>query len=150
MLVFLNVVNSSKDFVSFSMPFYTEWLKLSTDYVQCLSSLGATQSVVLVPSGNYTVFQNDTPVIFYCYGSGSAASWILNGTGYSLEHAQRGITFIVDSPTGTTISSRLIIPSNSTINNTIVMCKTADITFSNVLTSQLATLTIQGECCTIP
>ena len=110
------------------MPFYTEWLKLSTDYVQCLSSLGATQSVVLIPSGNYTVFQNDTPAIFYCsgsgFGNGAVVAWTINGTGYNTGHAQRGITFIIDPPTGTTISSRLIIPSNSTINNnTVVICK---------------------------
>ena len=111
--------------------------------------LGATQSINLIK--NYTVFQNDTLAIFYCYGSGAFVLWILNGTAYSLEHAQRGIRFISDSSTGTTTSSRLIIPSNPSINNnTVVMCRTADATFSNVLTSEPANLTIQGECCTLP
>ena len=134
-------------------PIYTQLLWLSTDHVQCLSSLGAVQSIVLIK--NYTVFQNYTPVIFYCYGSGfgngAVVSWTLNGTGYNAEHEQRGITFITDSPTATTVTSHLMIPSNSSINNkTIVMYRTADVTFSNVLTSQPATLIIQGECCTLP
>ena len=114
--------------------------------VQCL---GAAQSIVLVK--NYTVFQNDIPAIFYCYGSGfgngAVVGWTLNGTGYNAEHAQRGITFITDPPTATTISSRLIIPSNSSINNnTVVICKVIDISVPSILTSQPANLTIQGEC----
>ena len=117
-----------------------------------ISSLG---SIVLIPSGNYTVFQNDTPAIFYCYGSGfgngAVVSWTLNGSGYNAEHAQRGIRYITDPPTGTTISSRLIIPSNSAVNkNTVVICRAAYNNLSNALTSQPVTLTIQGEWCTIP
>ena len=120
-----------------------------------VSPLGATRSIDLLPSDNYTVFHNDTPAIFYCYGNGfgtgAIVTWTLNGTGYSTHHAQRGITVVIDPPTEATVSSRLSIPSNSTINNnTQVVCRTIDVTFVNSLTSQPANLTIQGECCTIP
>ena len=113
--------------------------------------LGATRSIDLLPPENYTVFQNDTPAIFYCYGNGfgtgAVVSWSLNGTGYGTKHAQMGITYVIDPPTGAIVSSHLIVPTNSTINNnTQVICRTADVTFSNVLTSQPANLTIQGEC----
>ena len=122
-------------------------LSLSHVHVQCL---GATPSVLLVPPVNYTVFQNDTPAIFYCYGNGlgtgAVVSWSLNGTGYGTQHAQMGITYVIDPPTGATVSSYLIIPTNSTINNnTQVVCRAADVTFSNVKMSKLANLTIQGE-----
>ena len=133
-------------------PLYTQLLWSSIDHVQCLSSLGAVQSIVLIK--NYTVFQNDIPAIFYCYGSGfgigAVVSWTLNVTGYNAEHEQRGIMYIIYAPSATSVSSHLMVPSNSAINNTIVMCRTADVTFSNVLTSQPAILTIQGEWCTIP
>ncbi|KAL5517645.1 hypothetical protein EMCRGX_G003232 [Ephydatia muelleri] len=114
-----------------------------------LSNSSATRSIVLIPPGNYIVFQNDTPAIFYCYengfGTGAVVSWSLNGTGYGTQHAQMGITYVVDPPTGDTASTHLIIPSNSTINNnTQVDCRAADVTFSNVLTSLPANLTIQG------
>ena len=127
-------------------------ISLSHVHVQCL---GATRSIDLEPPKNYTVFQNDTPAIFYCYGigfgTGAVVSWSLNRTGYGTEHAQMGITYVIDPPTGTTVSSHLIVPSNSAINNnTQVICRTADVTFSNVLTSQPANLTIQGECWSIP
>eukprot|EP00731_Ephydatia_muelleri_P003071 Em0001g3071a len=106
-------------------------------------------SAKIKPPEKYTVFQNDTPAIFYCYGNGfgtgAVVSWMLNGTGYGTEHAQMGITYVIDPPTGDTVSSRLIVPSNSTINNnTQVVCRAADVTFSNVLTSQQTNLTIQG------
>ena len=127
------------------------YIIISHVHVQCL---GATRSIDLVPSGKYTVFQNDTPAIFYCngkgLGTGAVVSWSLNGTGYSTNHSQMGITYVFDPPTGDTVSFHLIVPSNSTINNnTQVLCRAADVTFSNVLTSQPANLTIQGECCTI-
>ena len=134
--------------------FYTKSLSLSITERLSSLSVGATQSIVLKPSGKYTVFQNDTPAIFYCYGNGlgtgAVVSWSLNGTGYGTEHAQMGITYVIDPPTENTVSSHLIVPSNSTItNNTEVICRTADVTFSNVLTSQPSILTIQGECYTI-
>ena len=121
-------------------------------HVQHSSSLGANQSIVLIK--NYTVFQNDTPVIFYCYGSGyqngALIGWVINGTGYGSNHAKRGITYVTDTPIGDTVSSRLFIPSYSTINNgTEVKCKTIDITSNIVLMSVPASLTLQGECCTI-
>ena len=127
-------------------------LSLSHVHVQCL---GATPSVLLVPPVNYTVFQNDTPARFYCYGNGfgtgAVVSWMLNGTGYSTVHAQMGIKYVIDPPTGDTVSSHLSVPSNSTINNnTQVICRAADVTFTNILTSEPTNLTIQGECCTIP
>ena len=125
---------------------------LSCVHVQCL---GATRSIDLKPPENYTVFQNDTPAIFYCYGNGlgtgAVVSWSLNGTGYGTEHARMGITYVIDPPTGDTVTSHLIVPSNSTINNnTQVVCRAADVTFSNVLTSLPANLTIQGEYLNIP
>ena len=118
-----------------------------------MSLLGATQSIVLIK--NYTVFQNDTPAMFYCYGSGyengAVVVWILNGTGYGSKHLQRGITYDIDTPIGDTVSSRLFIPSNSAINNnTEVKCKSIDTISNIVLTSLPANLTIQGECCTTP
>ena len=127
-------------------------LSLSHVHVQCL---GATPSIDLVPPNNYTVFHNDNPAIFYCYGNGfgigAVVSWSLNGTGYGTEHAQMGITYVIDPPTGDTVSSHLIIPSNSAINNnTQVVCRAADVTFSNVLTSLPANLTIQGEYSKVP
>ena len=135
--------------------FYTKPLSLSTTQRLSSLSVGATRSIDLKPKENYIVFQNDTPAIFYCYGNGlgtgAVVSWSLNGTGYSTEHAQMGITYFIDPPTGDTVSSHLIIPSNSTINNnTQVICRAAGVTFSNVLTSLPTNLTIQGECCTIP
>ena len=119
---------------------------------QCL---GATPSIDLVPPNNYTVFQNDNPAIFYCYGNGfgigAVVSWSLNGTGYGTKHAQMGITYVIDPPIGASVSSHLIVPSNSTINNnTQVVCRAADVTFSNVLTSLPANLTIQGKYWNIP
>ncbi|KAL5517632.1 hypothetical protein EMCRGX_G003214 [Ephydatia muelleri] len=114
-----------------------------------VASASATRSIVLKPPDNCTVFQNDTPANFSCngngFGTGAVVSWTLNGTGYNIEHAQMGITYVIDPPTGDTVSSHLIIPSNSTINNnTQVVCRAADVTFSNVLTSQPSNLTIQG------
>ena len=119
-----------------------------------MPSLGATQSVVLIKNVNYTVFQNDTPAMFCCYGSGyeneAVVAWILNGTGYGSKHAQRGIRVVTDPPTGDTVSSRLFIPSNSTIHNgTEVKCKTVDSILNIVLISEQANLTLQGECCDI-
>ena len=116
-----------------------------------MPSSGANQSVVLIK--NYTVFQNDTPAMFYCIGSGyengaAAVGWIINGTGYGSKHAQRGIRVITDTPIGDTVSSRLFIPSNSSIDNgTEVKCKIIDSTSNSILTSKPANLTLQGECC---
>ena len=135
--------------------FSTKSLSLSTTQRLSSLSVGATRSIVLIPPGNYIVFQNDTPAIFYCYGNGlgtgAVVSWSLNGAGYGTQHAQMGITYVIDPPTEDTVSSRFIVPSNSTINNnTQVVCRAADITFTNVLKSQQTNLTIQGECCTTP
>eukprot|EP00731_Ephydatia_muelleri_P003054 Em0001g3054a len=114
-----------------------------------VASASATRSIEIKPPEKYTVFQNDTPAIFYCYGNGfgtgAVVSWSLNGTGYGTEYAQMGITYVIDPPTEDTVSSRLIVPSNSTINNnTQVVCRAADVTFSIVLTSLPTNLTIQG------
>ena len=116
-----------------------------------LSSLGDTQSIVLMPPNKYAVFQNDsTPAIFFCLGNGAVVLWTLNGTAYNANHAQRGIVAAPSVLTGATVSSQLIIPSNSNItNNTQVVCRAADVTFSNVLTSLPTNLTIQGQCCNI-
>ena len=68
------------------------------------TTLGPTQSILIK---NYAVFQNDTPAVFYCNGSGyengALIGWILNGTGYVSKHAQRIITFVIDPPIGATI-----------------------------------------------
>ena len=126
---------------------------LSIGHEQYSSSLGATQSIVLIK--NCTVFQNDAPARFYCNGSGhqigAVVVWILNGTGYGSKHAQMGITYVTAPSGATNISSQLIIPSNSTINNgTEVKCKTIDSISNIVLMSELANLTIQGKCCSTP
>ena len=126
---------------------------LSIGHVQYSSSLDANQSIVLIK--NCTVFQNDAPAIFYCIGSGyengAAVVWILNGTGYGLKHSQLGITYVTAPSGATKISSRLIIPSNSAINNgTEVKCKTIDSISNIVLMSEPVNLTIQGECCSTP
>ena len=123
-------------------------------YIHCLPSLGTNQSIVLIPLKKYTVFQNDTPAIFYCYRSGyvngAVVGWILNGTGYGSKHAQMGITYVTAPSGATEITSRLFIPSNSTINNgTEVKCKTIDSVSNIVLMSEPASLTLQGECCNI-
>ena len=123
-------------------------------YIQCLPSLGANQSIVLIPPKKYTVFQTDTPAIFYCYGSGyengAVVGGIINGTGYGSKHAQMGITYVGTASSGANISSHLIIPSNSTINNgTEVKCKTIDSISNIVQMSEPASLTLQGECCNI-
>ena len=127
---------------------------LPIGHVHHLPSLGATQSIVLVPPEKYIVFQNNVPAIFYCYGSGfengAVVGWILNGTGYGLKHAQMGITYVT-TPSGANISSHLIIPSNSSIyNGTEVKCKTIDSISNTVQMSEPANLTIQGECCSTP
>ena len=114
-------------------------------------SLGTNQSIVLIPPEKYTVFQNNTPASFHCYGSGydmgAGVVWILNGTGYGSNHAQMGITYVT-APNGANISSRLFIPSNSAINNgTEVKCKTIDSISNIVLMSFPSNLIIQGECC---
>ena len=92
-----------------------------------MSSLGATQAIVLVPPEKYTVFENNTPAVFYCNGSdyeNGAVVWILNGSGYGSKDLQRGITYTNDPPIGANVSSRLFISSNSGINNkTQVICK---------------------------
>ena len=121
---------------------------LAIGHVQHLSSLGATQSIVLIK--NYTVFQSDAPAIFDCYGSGyengAVVVWTLNGTGYGSNHAQRGIRVVTDTPIGDTVSSRLFIPSNSAINNnTEVKCKSIDSISNTAQMSEPANLTIQGE-----
>ena len=166
-MLLLNLSDSSKDyanslhmhlngllsvpFIRYSISMHSSFILLVISHVQHLSSLGATQSIVLIK--NYTVFQNDTPAIFYCSGSdfengAAVVVWILNGTGYGLNHAQRGIRVVTDTPTGDTVSSRLFIPSNSAINNnTEVTCKTIDSVSNIVLTSEPANLTLQGECC---
>ena len=116
--------------------------------MQHVSSLGATQSIVLIK--NYTVFQSDAPAIFYCNGSGyengAFFGWLLNGTIYGSKHAQRGITYVIDPPIGDRVSSRLFIPSNSAINNgTEVKCKIIDSISSIANMSEPANLTIQGD-----
>ena len=122
-------------------------------HVQHSSSLGANQSIVLIK--NYTVFQNETPAIFYCNGSGfengaAVVVWTLNGARYGSNHAQRGIRVVTNTPIGDTVSSQLFIPYNSSIhNNTEVMCKTIDFTSNSILASEPANLTLQGECCNI-
>eukprot|EP00731_Ephydatia_muelleri_P003110 Em0001g3110a len=98
-----------------------------------------------MPSGNYMVFQNDTPAVFYCNGIGAVVIWIINGNAYNANHAQRGIVAAPSVLTGATVSSQLIIPSNPAINNnTQVICTTIDITVFSRLPSQPTNLTIQG------
>eukprot|EP00731_Ephydatia_muelleri_P003047 Em0001g3047a len=87
--------------------------------------------------------------MFYCngngYENGAFFGWFLNGTGYGAKHAQRGITYVIDPPIGDRVSSRLFIPSNSTINNgTEVKCKIIDSISSIANMSEPANLTLQG------
>ena len=109
-----------------------------------MPSSGTTGYVVLIPQGNYTVFENNASAIFYCSGDGYAVGWYLNGSGYNAIHAQRGIRVVPNAPT-TVVSSTLYIPSNPINNNTEVFCKVIDVTFTNIQTSEPAYLTFQGE-----
>ena len=70
--------------------------------------------------------------------------WILNGSGYGPLHQQRGITYTL-SGAGATVTSNLYIPARATNNNTEVICKVADSTFSNVQYSNSSNLTVQGK-----
>ena len=115
------------------------------NHIPHLPSSGTTGSVVLTLLQKYTVFQNNASAVFNCSGDGYAVGWYLNGSAYNAIYAQRGITVVPNPPTGTMTSSTLYIPSNSTNNNTEVFCKVADAYFTNVQTSELANLTIQGE-----
>ena len=111
----------------------------------CLPSSGTTGYVVLIPQGNYTVFQYNASAVFYSSGYGSVVVWILNGSAYGSVHQQRGITYSLRGA-GATITSALFIPSNSTINNnTEVICKVGDGAFTNIQTSNSSNLTVQGK-----
>ena len=110
-----------------------------------MPSLGITGYVVLSPQGNYTVFENNASAVFCCSGDGYAVGWYLNRSGYNAVHVKRGIRVVPSTPTGGVVASSLYIPSNSTNNNTEVICKVIDISFSNIQTSEPANLTIQGE-----
>ena len=111
----------------------------------CFLSSGTTGYVVLSPQGNYTVFENNASAVFYCSGDGYAVGWYLNGSAYNAMHAQMGIIVVPATPTGGVVSSTLYIPSNATNNNTEVICKVIDSTFTKVQLSGRAYLTIQGE-----
>ena len=111
-----------------------------------MPSSGTTGYVVLSPQGNYTVFENNTSAVFSCYGDGYAVGWYLNGSGYNdTVHRTMGITYLPNQPIGGVVSSSLHIRSYSTNNNTEVICKVTDITFTNIQTSGPTNLTIQGE-----
>ena len=72
--------------------------------------------------------------------------WILNGSVYGPVHAQRGIRYALSwDGSRATVTSNLYIPASATNNNTEVMCKVADGTFTNVQTSNSSNLTIQGK-----
>eukprot|EP00731_Ephydatia_muelleri_P003008 Em0001g3008a len=104
----------------------------------------ATGSVLLSPQGNYTVFQSNASAVFNCSGDGYVVSWVLNGSSYNQEHRQRGIIVALNPPSGTTTSSSLLVPSSPANNNTEVICRVIDSTFSNVQTSNTSSITIQG------
>ena len=113
----------------------------------CITYLPSSDTagyVVLSPQGNYTVFANNATAVFYCSGDGSVVVWILNGSGYGPVHQQRGITYSL-SGAGATLTSNLYIPASATNNNTEVICKVADSTFTNVQTSNSSYLTVQGK-----
>ena len=104
---------------------------------------GTAGNVVLSPPKN-TVFQYNDSAGFYCSGDGSTIGWVLNGSAYGQVHEQRGIT-VTQSGTGATVTSILYIPASTTNNNTEVICKVADGTFTNVQTSNSSNFTIQGK-----
>ena len=111
-----------------------------------LPSSGTTGYVVLSPQGNYTAFENNASAVFNCYGDGSVLVWILNGSAYCPVHAQIGITYTtLSSGAGATVTTNLYIPASATNNNTEVICKVVDGTFTNVQTSNSSNLTVQGE-----
>ena len=116
-----------------------------TTHVPYIPSSGTTGYVVLSPQGNYTVFENNASAVFYCSGDGSVIVWFLNRSGYNAVHVQRGIRVVPATPTGNMVTSSLYIPSNSINNNTEVICKVIDISFTNIKTSEPANLTVQGE-----
>ena len=98
-----------------------------------------------MPQQNYTVFESNDSAVFYCSGDGFTVTWYLNGSSYNTLHAHMGIRVVPNPPTGTVASSNLYIPSNSTNNNTEVVCKVADSTFNSIQSSVSTNLTIQGE-----
>ena len=108
-------------------------------------SSGAAGWVILLPQGNYTVFQSNASAVFNCSGDGYAVSWQLNGSSYNADDRQRGILVFPNSPTGTLASASLHIPSGATNNNTRVTCSVIDSTFTNVQLSETSCLTIQGN-----
>ena len=111
-----------------------------------LPSSGTTGYVVLSPQGNYTVFENNASAVFHCSGNGYAAGWYLNGSAYNdTVHRPMGITFLPNQPIGGVVSSNLYIRSCSTNNNTEVLCKVIDNTFTNIQTSEPTNLIFQGE-----
>ena len=84
---------------------------------------GITGFVVLIPQGNYIVFQSNATAVFSCSGDGYVVSWFLNGSGYNPENALMGITVVPGTNSKSATSSRLYVSSNPTYNNTEVYCK---------------------------
>ena len=124
---------------------YMYKLCLSPVVILYLPSSGTAGYVVLIPSQNYTVFENAVSAVFNCSGDGSVVVWILNGSVYGPVHQQRGITYITLSGAGATVTSKLYTTASATNNNTEVICKVADGTFTNVQTSNSSNLTVQGK-----
>ena len=91
------------------------------------------------------MFQNNATAVFSCSGNGYVVSWFLNGSGYNPENALMGITVVPGTNSKSETSSRLYVSSNPTYNNTEVYCKVIDINFTNIQTSGLTNLAIQGK-----
>ena len=108
------------------------------------SSSGTTGYVILSPPQSYTVFQYNAPAVFNCSGDGSTIGWVLNGSAYGQLHQQRGIA-VAQSGTGATVTSTLDIQASATNNNTEIICKVADGSFTNVQTSNSSIFTVQGK-----
>ena len=104
-------------------------------------------SVVIAPSHNYTIFENNVSMFtFNCSGNGVFILWTVDGqsadSSYVLNKGIRYTPFIV-SPDGLTVSSQLIVPTTKANNNITVICIVLDSLF-NHQSSNPVTLFLQG------
>eukprot|EP00731_Ephydatia_muelleri_P003002 Em0001g3002a len=106
-----------------------------------LSITGAAGWVILLPQGNYIVFQSPKPAIFMCSGDGNIAVWTLNG---NLTNGS-GVTITPYDPSlGAVVPSHLSIIPNANYNNTEVVCATISVPTLNIFWSSPTLLIIQG------
>ena len=104
--------------------------------------------MILSPSKDYTVFENNPPtVIFNCSANGSAVVWTVDNNDTNSEYVlEKGIKVVSSPPiAGFRISSKLIIPNTYINNNTEVICKVVDNATAQIQLSMPVVLSIQGR-----